>query len=309
MAERSISIGTAGATVSYRAYKADNRDYVWNGAAWVAVTSLTHVQYNACAAALSAISTSEGETGRYRHTLPAWSVPVLLEYYIGVVSETAVPAYVDMYDPTNEALVADWTDGGRLDLILDHITILLGTPVGVDTQAATIAGMLVALLARVGTTLQASLAAILEDTGTTLPMLVAGASPTTAQIADAVLDAVLTEHSVAASLAVAINHIQTAVAATGDGAVMIDHDYGGADKLAYRLASGVGIDNAVIRAYLSADYAAGRYGPAYVQATVYTDVYGRWRSPMALDPGTYTLQYVKQGIRGPDTVTVVVEAP
>ena len=45
--------------------------------------------------------------------------------------------------------------------------------------------------------------------------------------------------------------------AAGAGTVEVDHDTGGADNLRYVTASGIGIDNAVIYAYLRADWNAG----------------------------------------------------
>ena len=95
--------------------------------------------------------------------------------------------------------------------------------------------------------------------------------------------------------------------AFGTGSVVVDHDYGGADALAYKTAGGVGIDNAVIRAYLKTDYDAGNTGSGYIVATTTTDVNGRWTNQMNLDPATYTLYYFKQGAYGPDTQEVTVE--
>ncbi len=95
--------------------------------------------------------------------------------------------------------------------------------------------------------------------------------------------------------------------AFGSGSVVVDHDYGGADALAYKTAGGVGIDNAVIRAYLKTDYDAGNTGSAYIKASITTDVNGQWSAQMNLDPETYTLYYFKQGAYGPDTQEVTVE--
>lgn len=93
----------------------------------------------------------------------------------------------------------------------------------------------------------------------------------------------------------------------GDGSVVVDHDTGGTDALAYKTAGGVGIDNAVVRAYLKSDYDAGNTGSAYIKASVTTDVNGRWVSEMNLDPETYTLYFFKQNTYGPDTLEVTVE--
>ena len=93
----------------------------------------------------------------------------------------------------------------------------------------------------------------------------------------------------------------------GTGSVVVDHDTGGADALAYKTAGGVGIDNAVIRAYLKTDYDAGNTGSAYIKASVTTDVNGQWSAQMNLDPATYTLYFFKQGAYGPDTTEVTVQ--
>jgi len=95
--------------------------------------------------------------------------------------------------------------------------------------------------------------------------------------------------------------------AVGDGSVVVDHDTGGTDALAYKTSGGAGIDNAVVRAYLKTDYDAGNTGSAYIKATTTTDVNGRWTAQMNLDPATYTLYFFKQNTYGPDTQEVTVE--
>lgn len=92
----------------------------------------------------------------------------------------------------------------------------------------------------------------------------------------------------------------------GVGAVAVDHNYGGADTLAFKTAAGVGIDGATVAAYLKADYQASRTGPLYVKGRAVTDVNGRWTAPMLLDPATYTLVFYKQGAYGTTAADVVV---
>lgn len=99
--------------------------------------------------------------------------------------------------------------------------------------------------------------------------------------------------------------VAAAVGSTGDGSVAVDWDYGG--MTAYATAGGVPIDNATVRAYLTSDYTAYRRGSGYIKAQTTTNVLGRFTDPMHLDPGAYTLVWVKQGIAGPDTVTLTVE--
>lgn len=93
----------------------------------------------------------------------------------------------------------------------------------------------------------------------------------------------------------------------GDGSVTVNHDTGGADALAYRTASGAGIDNAVVRAWLKTDYDAGNRSASFVRGLVFTDASGRWTRDMKLDPGTYVIEFSSQGHYGPDTVEVVVD--
>ena len=91
----------------------------------------------------------------------------------------------------------------------------------------------------------------------------------------------------------------------GEGSVIVDHDYGGADNLTYEVAS-VGINNAVVKAFLKSDYDAGNYGSAYVKAETTTNVSGQWVSQLNLDPAVYTIYFFKQGYYGPDTQEVTV---
>jgi hypothetical protein len=92
----------------------------------------------------------------------------------------------------------------------------------------------------------------------------------------------------------------------GSGSVLVDHNYGGPDALAYKAANGMGVNDADIYVYLKADYDAGRRGSDYVLARTKTDVSGRWIQPVMLDHETYTLICFKQGYYGPDRMDVVV---
>ena len=109
------------------------------------------------------------------------------------------------------------------------------------------------------------------------------------------------------SLIAGTDELQVDADGTGDGSVVVDHDYGGTDALAYKTAGGVGIDNAVVRAYLKTDYDAGNTASAYIKASTTTDVNGRWTYEMNLDPATYTLYYFKQGAYAPSTQEVTVQ--
>jgi hypothetical protein len=96
----------------------------------------------------------------------------------------------------------------------------------------------------------------------------------------------------------------------GDGSVRVDHAYGATPEdpipLAYVTPGEVGIDNAIITAFLATDHAAGHVGPAYEVARVATAVGGLWAGPMFLDPEAYVLEYHKQGSYGLTTQSLTV---
>jgi len=91
------------------------------------------------------------------------------------------------------------------------------------------------------------------------------------------------------------------LATVGDGSILVDHNTGGADNLAYQTGGGAGIDNATVKAFLTTDYDAGSTTSAFVQGETTTDVNGQWEAPMQLDAGDYTFLYNAQGSYGPDT--------
>lgn len=88
----------------------------------------------------------------------------------------------------------------------------------------------------------------------------------------------------------------------GSGSVTVDHNYGSADALRLTDSGGIGVDGAIVRAYLKADWGADRRGSSYVKGRAETDVNGRWLAPMYLDPATYTIVYSKD-----EFVTVTTE--
>ena len=92
-----------------------------------------------------------------------------------------------------------------------------------------------------------------------------------------------------------------AIPTAGDGAVMVDHDTGGTDALAYKTAGGIGIDGATVLAFTQANWDAGNRSDAHIEGQTTTDVNGRWQEPMRLDAATYVFYFNKQGQYGPDT--------
>lgn len=75
----------------------------------------------------------------------------------------------------------------------------------------------------------------------------------------------------------------------GEGTVAVDHDYGGTDALRVTDPGGAGIQDVAITAYLASDYDAGFRSSAYVRGRSTTNVHGRWRQPISLDPESYKL--------------------
>lgn len=85
----------------------------------------------------------------------------------------------------------------------------------------------------------------------------------------------------------------------------VDHDYGGTDQLRYVAPSGPGIPDATIRAFRASEWDAGRRASG--EYVVMTDVLGRWKTPMWLEPGLdWVLVFEKAGSFGPDTRRVTV---
>ncbi len=96
------------------------------------------------------------------------------------------------------------------------------------------------------------------------------------------------------------------VALSASGSVLVNHDYGGTDELAYKTGEGAGIDNADILIYLTTDFNAGNVAPEFKRGASMTDVNGRWVTPAYLDPEDYTIVFVKQGYYGPDNTEITV---
>lgn len=72
---------------------------------------------------------------------------------------------------------------------------------------------------------------------------------------------------------------------SGNGDVAVDHNYSGTDALRVVGSDNLPVDNAVIRAYVLADYNNGDIDPQ--PPTTYTGSDGRWVEPLSLDADTY----------------------
>jgi hypothetical protein len=84
--------------------------------------------------------------------------------------------------------------------------------------------------------------------------------------------------------------------------ITVNHNYPITDNLRYVSPAGAGVDNAVIEAYLTSEYAAGSRNIITTSATM---VDGRWANDMKLDPGlAYTIVFYKQGEYGITSVEI-----
>jgi hypothetical protein len=92
----------------------------------------------------------------------------------------------------------------------------------------------------------------------------------------------------------------------GDGAITVDHNYGGTDNLQVIDTNNAPIDNVLITAYLQSDFDVGNTSNAHIIAQTFTNVEGRWAVPMRLDPNDYTLLFSKQGVVINDTRNITV---
>lgn len=88
-------------------------------------------------------------------------------------------------------------------------------------------------------------------------------------------------------------------------AVKVDQDYGAPGALRYQAQNGTPIEGAVIRIYRKADFDLGKFQDAL--AITQTNSLGNWVDPIFLDSGqTYTVQFHKEGLYGPDKIEIVV---
>lgn len=81
----------------------------------------------------------------------------------------------------------------------------------------------------------------------------------------------------------------------GIGDINVDHDYPTADNLRVVTPEGVGIEDADIKVYLTAEYDAGVRGVDAIRGQTKTDVVGRWNAPFNLKVGSYTFVFSGTG--------------
>ena len=93
--------------------------------------------------------------------------------------------------------------------------------------------------------------------------------------------------------------------ATFTNTVALDENYPTDGNLRYTDPHGQPIADAQVRVYQKADYDLAHYDT--VVGTTQTDATGGWVDPIFVDVGvTYTVQFFKPGMFGPDTIEVTI---
>lgn len=92
---------------------------------------------------------------------------------------------------------------------------------------------------------------------------------------------------------------------TNSDKVLVDENYGGANRLTYML-RGRPVSDATIEVYLYSDYVLGRFNDAYRLDRTRQRIDGTWEKAFYLDPGQYAIRFNKSGVAGPDDYYVVV---
>ena len=106
----------------------------------------------------------------------------------------------------------------------------------------------------------------------------------------------------------ALRDLMETLPSSGSGAFTVNHDKPTTDALAFLTSGAVGIDNAVVRAFLKTDYDANSRADSDAKGITTTNTDGGWTNDIMLDAGTYTIEFFKQGLYGPDTQEITVGA-
>ncbi len=87
--------------------------------------------------------------------------------------------------------------------------------------------------------------------------------------------------------------------------VKLDHNYGSPGALRYQTAGGIPVEAALIRIWKKVDFDTGNTDAPL--AITMTNAQGNWVNPISLTTGfTYTVQFFKEGLYGPDKVDVTI---
>lgn len=95
---------------------------------------------------------------------------------------------------------------------------------------------------------------------------------------------------------------------SGEGPIKVDHNYGSADALRILETDTLQpVADAFIYVYATSDFNAGNIDrDKYLIAWTVTKDDGRWRSPVYLDAGSYTLFILKSGAKSPVTQQITI---
>lgn len=88
--------------------------------------------------------------------------------------------------------------------------------------------------------------------------------------------------------------------------VSVDHNYGGANTLIYRL-SGEPVAGATIQIFKADDYNSGHRQAVNVVAQTEQAADGSWAKALSLAPGRYIMHCFKKNVAGPNAFSLVVE--
>ena len=98
----------------------------------------------------------------------------------------------------------------------------------------------------------------------------------------------------------------------GCGNIIVNHNFGGSDQLAYVSTNGDGVAGAHVYIFKQSDVTSAHPSlPARTLAIAQTNTVanGRWGTPVRLKPGSYSVLYEKIGAYGPDLYPLTVSSP
>lgn len=90
------------------------------------------------------------------------------------------------------------------------------------------------------------------------------------------------------------------------GSITVDHNYGGADNLVYRL-NNKPVADAIIQIFTADDYEKKPADLLSIVASTRQNADGSWASAVHLMPGNYVLHCFKKNVAGPDSYHITVE--
>jgi hypothetical protein len=91
-----------------------------------------------------------------------------------------------------------------------------------------------------------------------------------------------------------------------EGAITVDHNYGGKDNLVYRL-NNRPVADAIVQIFTADDYEKKPADLLAVVASTRQNADGSWANAVHLVPGNYVLYCFKKNVAGPDSFQITVE--